>query len=612
MIETPFRMKGILFLVIATLACFSQVAAQSADLDTLFAHARQYRMNGEFGKSLIAFQQCLTLAKSKKDTLSTGNALIGIGIINDEQGNFDEALQYYFDGLKVYESIGNQKKIGGTLKNIGNTYRVLKHYDKSFYFLQQALDVQSRNKDSASVGNVYNDIALVYYDQDSTEKALDVFKMIISKYDSYINSEARGDVRNNIGLTYVKMKRYPEALPYYNAALDIMTARKDQYGIALVLGNTGDLYYRLKDYPKALEYHFRNRDIASEIRSNELLLSTYDNLRKTYQGIGNYEKAYEYAGYEMDLKDTVYRKQSIEKYEEMQAKYQYEKGQKEILLLQKDKELGDIEITNQRRTKYFLLAGISLTLLLSALLYKNYMNKRMANKELNRLNGQLAVANSSKAKLISIISHDLRSPVSSLFNFLQLQRTNPARLEKEGREELNKKMSESAENLLETMEDLLIWSKSQMDHFEPAVELVDVKELLTDITSLYQQFAEAKNITLVKKSEPGLRFHTDPNFIKIILRNLISNAIKFTPAHGLISLSGRQEKNAILLSVADNGPGLSAMDCRNIFEWNSIRSDSSGLGLKLAKEFTEKLGGSLSVSSNPGQGAEFVVTLPLP
>lgn len=598
--KSPIIMKGILLpgLVMATLACFHQVAAQPSDLDTLFAHARQFRINGEFGRSLIAFQQCLTLARDKKDTLGTGNALIGIGIINDEEGNFDEALRYYFDGLKVYESIGNQKKIGGTLKNIGNTYRVLKHYDKSFYFLQQALDVQSRNKDSASVGNVYNDIALVYYDQDSTEKALDIFKMIISKYDNYINSEARADVRNNIGLTYVKMKRYPDALPYYNAALEIMTARKDQYGIALVLGNMGDLYYRLKDYPKALEYHFRNMSIAKEIRSNELLLSTYDNLKKTYQGIGNYEKAYEYAGYEMDLKDTVYKKQSIEKYEEMQAKYRYEEGEKEI--------------ANQRRTKYFLLAGISLTLLLSALLYKNYRNKRMANNELNRLNSQLAVANSSKAKLISIISHDLRSPISSLFNFLQLQRTNPARLEKEGREELNKKMGESAENLLETMEDLLLWSKSQMDHFEPAVELVDVKDLMNDITSLYQQFAEAKNITLIKDPEPGLRFQTDPNFIKIILRNLISNAIKFTPAHGLISLSGRQVKNALLLSVTDNGPGLSPVDCRNIFEWNSIRSDSSGLGLKLAKEFTEKLGGSLSVSSNPGQGAEFTVTLPLP
>jgi signal transduction histidine kinase len=606
-------MKGIpiLGLVIATLACFKQVAAQPTGLDSLFSQARQFRMNGEFGKSIVAFQECLTLARDKKDTLNAGNALIGIGIINDEEGNFDEALQYYFDALKVYESISNQKKIGGTLKNIGNTYRVLKHYDKAFYFLRQALDVQSKNKDSASVGNVFNDIALVYYDQDSTEKALDVFKMIIADYDGVINSEVRADVRNNIGLTYVKMKRYPQALPYYRSALDIMTARKDQYGIALVLGNTGDLYYRLKDYPRALEYHFRNRDIAKQIRSNELLLSTYDNLKKTYQAIGNFERAYEYTGYEMALKDTVYKKQSIVKYEEMQAKYQYEKGQKEILLLQKDKELGAIEISNQRRTKYFLLAGISLTLLLSALLYKNYRNKRMANKELNRLNAQLGVANSSKAKLISIISHDLRSPISSLFNFLQLQRRNPARLEKEGREELDKRMSESAENLLETMEDLLIWSKSQMDHFTPAVEKVDVDELLNDIISLYQQFAEAKNITLTKQPGISIRFYTDPNFVKIILRNLISNAIKFTPVRGLINLSVRQDNGTILLSVADNGPGLSPMECRNIFEWNSIRSDSSGLGLRLAKEFAEKLGGTLSVSSKPGQGAEFTVTLPL-
>ena len=103
---------------------------------------------------------------------------------------------------------------------------------------------------------------------------------------------------------------------------------------------------------------------------------------------------------------------------------------------------------------------------------------------------------------------------------------------------------------------------------------------------------------------------TDPNFIRVILRNLVSNAIKFTPPGGTITLSGLSRDNKVLLRVKDTGPGLTKAGIANIFEWNSIRSDSSGLGLRLAREFAEKLGGAISVASTPGEGAEFTVILP--
>jgi len=114
-----------------------------------------------------------------------------------------------------------------------------------------------------------------------------------------------------------------------------------------------------------------------------------------------------------------------------------------------------------------------------------------------------------------------------------------------------------------------------------------------------------------REGQTDFLFHTDPNFIKVILRNLVGNAIKFTPTGGVITLSGIKEKDYILLRVKDTGAGISGADLGNIFEWSSIRSDSSGLGLKLARDFAEKLGGRLSVQSEPGKGSEFIVTLPV-
>jgi signal transduction histidine kinase len=588
-----------------------RVTAQSVPLDSLFKHAAQLRNDGEYNKAITAYEECLSIAQKNKDTLKTANALIGIGISNDQKGKFEDALEYYFRALSLYESINNQNKIGGTLKNIGNTYRVLTHYDKAFDFLQKALAVQTAQKDSARIANVMNDIGLVYYDQDSSKQALSYFKNILTGYDKYLTEQLKANVINNAGLAYAKLKRYNEALASYQQSLLLMEKMEDQYGIALVLGNTGDLYYLMGNYHKALDYQLRNLAIVQQIKSDELLLNSYLGLKKTYVALGDYPDAYKYQQGEIGLKDTIFHKESALNYEKMQARYQYEKGQKEILQLQHDKQIAAIELTAQQRTKYLLLTGIALALLLSVTIYRSYRLKRKANQELNLLNDKLTEANISKVKLFSIISHDLRSPVSSLFNFLQLQKLNAGRMQKGEKETIDRQIGQSAENLLEAMEDILIWSKSQMEHFKPAGESTNAGELLDEMIDLHKQFATGKQISLEKRTDSNLDFNTDINFIKIILRNLTSNAIKFTPAGGLVQLTAMRRDNHILLSVKDNGPGIKEADLKNIFEWNSIRSDSSGLGLRLAKEFTEKLKGELSVVSRPGEGTEFMVSLPL-
>ena len=120
---------------------------QTAAFDTLFQHANNDRNAGAYDKAIAEYQQCLNMATALRDSLRIGNSLIGIGISNDLGGRFEEALQFYFKALDTYERIGNKKKMGGTLKNIGNTYRVMKNYAKASGFLQQALELQYAARD---------------------------------------------------------------------------------------------------------------------------------------------------------------------------------------------------------------------------------------------------------------------------------------------------------------------------------------------------------------------------------------------------------------------------------------------------------------------------------
>jgi signal transduction histidine kinase/Flp pilus assembly protein TadD len=585
-----------------------QAAGQSSPFDSLTDKALNLLKSGQFDTARVIYQQALQLATPKKDSLGIGNALNGIGIVNDQEGKYDIALDYYFKAVHVYEKAGYTNKAAGSLKNIGNIYRVLKAYDKAHAILQQALSMQT---DSTRIVKILNDIGLVYLDQDSVSKARPYFQQLITRYNRHVDDQLKANTLNNIAITWSKQGQYQEALKYYQAALVLMEKIQYRYGIAMVLNNLADLYFFTKNYKRSLEYHYRSLDTIRLIKSNQLLLNGYLNLANALYKMGNYKKAYDYLLNEMNLKDTMYKEESRQSYAEMDAKYQTEKKQTQILLLQQNNRIAQVELSSQRRAKYLLLIVSGLILIVTISLYKSYTVRKKANAALNRLNDQLKEANNSKAKLISIISHDLRSPVSSLFHFLQLQKVQVSKMVQHDQDAFNTKISQSAEHLLEAMEDLLMWSKSQMDHFKPAMETINASELLDEIIELHEPFAAGKNIILQKESVANITFDTDPNFVKIILRNLTSNAIKFTPAQGSITLLARQQDDNIYLTVKDNGPGIAEADLKTIFEWNSIGSDSSGLGLKLAREFTEKLGGKLTVSSEPGQGAAFVVCLPL-
>jgi signal transduction histidine kinase len=246
--------------------------------------------------------------------------------------------------------------------------------------------------------------------------------------------------------------------------------------------------------------------------------------------------------------------------------------------------------------------------LIAVLIYYSYLVKQRVNKELGLLNSKLNEANATKAKLLSIISHDLRGPISSLFGFVQLKRRGKNRLSKEQLEEHDKYISSSAENLLEAMEDLLIWSKSQMDSFNPIIEDVNLSEFFDEVVHLNSTAAKTKNILLIKDCLPHLRLLTDPNFLRIILRNLLSNAMKFTPENGIIYLKAFRQNDTFIITVKDSGLGMAANDLSAILEWGNLRSGSSGLGLKLAKEFTEKLHGSIQVQSQVNKGTEFILS----
>lgn len=226
---------------------------------------------------------------------------------------------------------------------------------------------------------------------------------------------------------------------------------------------------------------------------------------------------------------------------------------------------------------------------------------------------QLAELNTLKDKLFSVIAHDLRTPMYALRNlFVNIQRYDISG------EEIKTYIPDVVKDLHYTtnlMENLLAWAKSQIRN-EVAPSTVEVSLLIKEVLQLLKLQADNKNIYLQKKINDSLVVFADREMVNLVLRNLISNAIKFTPADGTVLVEARQNDTCVEFSVQDTGPGMSKEKVQSLFTSAVVSSKGTanetgtGLGLMLCKEFLDKNGGNIWVESAPGKGSKFYFTLP--
>ncbi len=246
-------------------------------------------------------------------------------------------------------------------------------------------------------------------------------------------------------------------------------------------------------------------------------------------------------------------------------------------------------------------------------------NERMiqAHAELMESEQMLKELNDSKNKLFSIIAHDLKAPLNSFKGFSGLLSSNIHSLSKEEIEVLVKGMHKSFHNVNTLLDNLLNWSRSQMNMFNFRAETFDIDVLVTENVNLLEKAAQDKDIRLTKSISPDTYAVMDINAFNVVLRNLISNAVKFTPRGGQVEIRTSRPGAFIRVEVADTGIGMSEEACRRLFRVDSTSTTlgtanerGTGLGLILCKEFVEKSGGVIGVESVKDKGSTFYFTVP--
>jgi signal transduction histidine kinase len=239
--------------------------------------------------------------------------------------------------------------------------------------------------------------------------------------------------------------------------------------------------------------------------------------------------------------------------------------------------------------------------------------------ELQEKNEELYDLNATKDKFFSIIAHDIKNPFTAIVGFSELLLKNFNKWTDDKKVKTIMMLSESSKNLYELLENLLQWSRSQRGLIDCDPLKLDLNDAVERIITLLKPNADAKEIKIIKNiPDSGLILFADPRLLDVILRNLISNALKFSYKGGQIEIKAEAGEEFVLVSVIDNGIGISADAIDNLFRIDVYNTSigtndekGTGLGLILVKEFVTKLGGSISVISELGKRSEFTFSIPL-
>jgi signal transduction histidine kinase/Tfp pilus assembly protein PilF len=524
--------------------------------------------SGDFKKATEHFLTALKLYESIDDLEGIVTTYQKLGAVNDASDNLEKALEYYFIAIKQME----KEPVKGTqavwiYNNIGVTYGKMGKLDKAQFYLLEALE--------GSTAPNYTDVRIL--------------------------------TLNNLGILYDKMNQDKRSLAYFDEALRITKDKNLPENYARLSISRASVISK-SDPQAAIQILQETLKTVKSLGLRVLEADIYDSMKETYERLKKYKEALESMTLLRILEDSL---QSTEKSNEllnMQSMYELERSKTKLAIAEEKSE------TNKTRKNMIVVVAVILAIML-LLLTLNYRKTTILNKQLKKRKEDLSRSNKIKDRLFSVIGHDLRSPMAHIPPSLQLLEDESMTADE--RKYLIETLTAHSRASLETLDNLLFWGKAQMQGVRINEYDLYCNELVNNNIDLYKTSAANKQIAVINNIAPRTGIRADGSHFDFVLRNLISNAIKFTHSGGSITLAAdtRSEPGMVIFSVSDTGTGMTRDQQSGLFQpfSSSTRGTAdekgSGIGLMLCKEFIEENGGRIWLQSMPGAGTTFFFSL---
>lgn len=625
-------------------ACFKQAGLTKAYTDGIISLGIYYMIIGVYNEAEAAIKLGISLSIKNHDRENEIYAKSQLGAVYRQMGRYMDANEIFkriinknpmnriMDSVNKLQSGGRKlssekKGYFGKIISLYNSYSIvlfdMQQTDKAIELEKMAYDLAWKIGDEDRLNMTCFNMICDYSDIQQYDKALELLK-IYEKNGLKKNDESiLDDVKILKAEVYKRRGNYQEAMRIMNS-LDLSSS-PIIINACNYLQLKAEIAAKLNDYSefkKNIDKVYKLKD-KSEFNVVNNIYSYYI---EYYQIMKDYKTALLYSDTLQNICDSVFSTGDMGQLVKQIALTQYQNKLNEIKLLKKQNTLLNNKVNMEQKTRLLLGVLAVIVLAIIALFLRNIrFNKRAArlfqskNAELRELNSELAVSNSTKDKFFSIIAHDLKNPIGNTKNALEILRDCYSDLENEEKKEYISMLKDASESAYMLLDDLLVWSYSQRGEIEYHPRMIKPVEIAAGTVSLQSLAARNKNLKLSNNVDPNLEIYADSKLVMTILRNLVSNSIKFTTEGGEIEIgSGKAgETGMALLFVRDTGIGIPPEKIDLLFRVDTNISTpgtagekGTGLGLILCQEFAEKNGGKITVKSELGKGTEFDLLLP--
>ncbi|MGN6398433.1 MAG: tetratricopeptide repeat-containing sensor histidine kinase [Mucilaginibacter sp.] len=572
-------------------------------------------------------EAALLLSEKNNYLLGKGRSYYNIGLIYWSQSYYTISLFYLNSALN---NLPKQSKLylSDCFNALGRTYADLGNYNQALINLNKSLELAGN--DIGRLAEVFSEKSYVYCALKNYPQAIADALHALALHSGI---KATGDIailNARLAGIYKSKGDFKKALYYDNIALKMSRVIGNKRLRAKIYVEYAIINNSLNKYNEAINYAQKGIALADSIGLIDAQKDGFKSLVRSFEAKNDLKQALVYQKKYSSLNDSISNASKlktaklIENYHDLSAKISG------IKLMEVSDRENKAKIKAQTNLIIFLSASLVVLIALLFVTWYLYKQKKLLSTKLEQQHKalldqkvlieaqtvNLQSVNGLKDKLLAVIGHDLRTPVANMSNIIEL--FNDEYLSATEIGDLMREIRPIIKGAELTLSNLTEWAGSQIKGKNVNSINIDVFLLGVEMEQTFTHHLQQKNIEFINSAFPGQSVLADENHIKVILRNLISNAIKFTNNSGKITLATKMEDNSMIVSVTDTGKGMSPEEVEKLFSLNTHFSNSgtsgergTGIGLLLCKELVELNGGKLSVSSAISKGSTFYFNLPL-
>lgn len=534
------------------------------------------------------------------------------------RGDLVNALKQFFTAAELYQKNGSAVGVATAYGYISRAYQRQNNQTLSVGYNKRAISILRSEKDTLRLASTLLNTGFLFLTYQQLDSALVYTACAEMLYNKIGYELGMAYAQGNSGLIFAAYSKDLQAEAKLKSAIKTLETFGDDRAIIDYSLELSAIYRKQSNYKKSLNYAESAYRLAVKNGYHEYIKDASHALSESYAITDNYLLAYKYQKQYLAYRDSIDNEKTIRKMADLRTAYEIAQKQSDIDHLQEEKHF-------QKLLMIGLASLIVMACLLIFLLYYYNIRKKSINTILAKQNGELEVQRNELQNLISIrnrffsiISHDLRGPVNAFNGISSLIQHYISNNDLKQLGEVSEYIDKSASQLSSLLDNLLSWSVIQQGEFPYTPEKVSVKTLFNENVNIFKTMAHAKNIRLETFTEDHLTVWVDSNSMLTILRNLTSNALKFTKEGGSVTLSALERHGFVEIKVADTGIGMPPERLESLFThreekrtWGTAGEKGLGIGLRLAYDFAVMNKGTIEVNSQEGVGTQFIVKIPI-